>query len=293
MAGTGTNDTDALFTLPLDEFISGRNALAAQLKKAGQLEEANRVKAIAKPTVSAWAANQLYWNHRDAFERLIAAGQRFRQAQAMQLAGKAADMRAPLDERRDALSELSSLAAALLREAGHNPTQDVLRRIGTTLEAISAYTAFPDASRPGRLSADLDPPGFDALSAFEPIAPVAPAGPPRQSKNVTTSEKEAQTRIALAKLSLQDAERSLSDARIRAKSAEVTLKKADADAKAAEMQKREAEERLEQAKATLEQAALLSRRIAAEKEEALKTVAEAERAVQLASEELQSLLKKV
>ena len=48
-------DVDALFTLPLPEFIGARKVLAARLKKAGHGDEANQVKALAKPSISAWA----------------------------------------------------------------------------------------------------------------------------------------------------------------------------------------------------------------------------------------------
>ncbi|HEX6190424.1 MAG TPA: hypothetical protein VFZ40_20390, partial [Pyrinomonadaceae bacterium] len=73
---------DALFKLPLTEFIGARKKLAAQIKKDGNADEAERVKTLAKPPVSAWTVNQLYWTHRDAFEELLATGQRFRRAQA-------------------------------------------------------------------------------------------------------------------------------------------------------------------------------------------------------------------
>ena len=70
------------------------------------------MKALAKPSVTAWAVNQLYWQHREEFDRLIATGQRFRQAQTSGRSGKVADMREALDARRQALSRLSDLAAA-------------------------------------------------------------------------------------------------------------------------------------------------------------------------------------
>ena len=74
-------DVDALFTLPLSEFTGARNALAARLKKAGHGDEANQVRALAKPSISAWAVNQLYWQHREVFDQLMSTGQRFRKAQ--------------------------------------------------------------------------------------------------------------------------------------------------------------------------------------------------------------------
>ncbi len=43
------DDVDALFRLPLTEFISARKTLAARLKKEGHGDQANRVKALVKP----------------------------------------------------------------------------------------------------------------------------------------------------------------------------------------------------------------------------------------------------
>jgi hypothetical protein len=111
-SGKLKDEVDELFKLPLAEFTGARNALAAQLKKTGRADDANLVKTLTKPSISAWAVNQLYWNHRDAFGRLLAAGQRFRKAQTSGLAGKGADMRGSLDARRAALLHLSDLATA-------------------------------------------------------------------------------------------------------------------------------------------------------------------------------------
>src|SRR3977135_1666293 len=97
------DDIDALFKLPLTEFISARKALAARLKKSGLSSEAEGVKASAKPSISAWTVNQLYWRHREAFDELIATGQRFHKAQ---VTGKMVNMREALAARRDALPHL-------------------------------------------------------------------------------------------------------------------------------------------------------------------------------------------
>src|SRR2546425_10996882 len=135
------DDIDALFKLPLTEFVGARKALAARLKQNGLVSEAEGVKALAKPSISAWTVNQLYWRHREAFDELIATGQRFRKAQT---SGKMVNMREARDARREALSRLSDLATEALRDAGHNPSLDTLRRIATTLEALSAYTSLSD-----------------------------------------------------------------------------------------------------------------------------------------------------
>jgi hypothetical protein len=135
------DDVDALFKLPLAEFIGARNDLAARLKGAGRAHDAKLVKALAKPSISAWAVNQLHWKHREALDRLFVTGQRFRQAQTSHTAVRIADIRGSLDARRESLSHLSDLATALLHDAGHNPTPDTIHRITTTLEAVYAYAA--------------------------------------------------------------------------------------------------------------------------------------------------------
>ena len=307
-------DVDALFRLPLTEFTGARNALAAWLKKNGRGEEkaeAARVKALAKPSVSAWAVNQLYWNHREAFARLIASGERFHKAQASRGGGKIADMRTALDARRDALTHLTDLATSSLRDAGPNPGQnpssDTIHRITTTLEGLSAYASRSDGPRPGRLTHDVDPPGFESFSSFVPAAgftkePPRPAPPPKSSSVVTNTRAKVATdhdvrqvgearkaKIAAAKVSLQDAKRSLTVARARAQSLEATQKKAQAEAKEAEQERRDAEERLKKASSASEDASRHARAVAVEVEEAATALHDAERTVKKVSREIMTL----
>lgn len=296
------DDIDALFKLPLTEFVGARKALAARLKQNGLVSEAEGVKALGKPSISAWTVNQLYWRHREAFDELIATGQRFRKAQ---VAGKMLNMREALDARRDALAQMSDLATETLRDAGHNPSPDTLRRIGTTLEALSVATSLSDRTTPGRLTEDIDPPGFDSLSSFTPSAGITKraAAPPRVSpgkKAVTASnkakeatagasrQKERQARINTAKASLQQARKSLSAARAAARSLEVAQKKAESAAKEAAQHKREAEERFKKASAASADAALRAQSIAVELTKATKTLDDAKRTVESATKELEN-----
>ena len=303
------NDLDALFRLPVADFTAARNTLAAQLKKGGRRDESDRVKALAKPSITAWAVNQLYWQHREEFDRLIATGQRFRKAQTSGRPGKVADMREALDARREALAHLSDLATALLRDAGSSPTSETIHRITTTLEAMSAYASFPDAQRPGRLTRDVDPPGFESFASLIPGAgitkmteePVRVAssqksgrapGPRRKAESAGATshfEQTRQAKIAVAKVSLQEARSLLSQERARAQSLEAAQKKANADVKEAEKNRRETEERFEKARLASEDAVRRARSIAAESKAAAKSVEDARRTVEKASNELEKL----
>jgi hypothetical protein len=304
------DDLDALFRLPLAEFTGARNALAARLKQAARRNEVDRVKALAKPSISAWAVNQLYWKHREAFDRLIASGQHVRQAQTSRLGGK--DMRGALDARREELTHLSALASALLRDAGHNPTLDTMRRITATLEAMSAYAAVPDGPAPGRLTQDVDPPGFESLASLMAGAGMAkrteePARVSRSQKSGSAAtktprkaaaavdtrrlEETRQAKIAAAKVSVQEAKRLLADARARVQSVEAAQKSAQAEAKDAEKLRREAEERFKKATAASEDAARHARSAGAEVKEAARAMEDAKRNVEKASKELEAVFR--
>jgi hypothetical protein len=296
------DELDALFTLPLAEFTGVRNALAARLKKEGRLNEADRVKLLAKPPVSAWAVNQLYWSCRDEFEQLMATGKRFHSAQASRSAAKAANMRDSLEARRQALVELSDLASKLLQEAGHNPSQDTLRRVTTTLEALSAYALLPDGPTPGRLTHDVDPPSFELLASLitggatkthSEVPTRSSAIPAARQKSTANAEARQirQAKIAEAKLLLQEAKKSLSDARAKSQSLEAAQKKATAEAKEAEKYKRAAEERLKRATAVSENATRRAQTASEEAQAAAQASEDAKRALDEATKELESLLK--
>jgi hypothetical protein len=304
-------EVDALFQLPLMEFTAARNALAARLKKAGQADEAERVKSLAKPSVSAWVVNQLYWRHRKAFDALLKTGEAFRSAQAAQLAGHATDIRGPLEGRRASLAEMAGRAADVLKQAGHTASPDTMRRITMTLEALSTYGLLPEAPPSGRLTDDIDPPGFETLAALVPRVGGGSArgsGPsrviafqpqPRQHKarKKAGSPEEAarereQERAAMRvdrRAAVQAAEAALREARKEAQQAEAALKKAAAAAKAAEAAKAALDAKLEQAVKDADEARQQARRVAVEAEEAAQVVDESERALEKARRELASL----
>jgi hypothetical protein len=308
-----TTAGDELFRLPLSEFTAARNALVAKLKQDGDSEESDRIKALSKPPVSAWVVNQLYWKHQSAFDRLFAAGEQFREAQAAQLAGKSADLRGPLDARREALGELTKLAAEVLREAGHPPSPEIMRRIMTTLEALATYGNHSGAPPAGRLTSDIDPPGFEALAALVPsgthhrsgtakgqaaprVIPFNQPKPQRPARKAADdredsrrAEQERRERQNEARKTLREAERALAEAQRAAERARAEMKEAAARAKAAEKDKAALEARFEKLSAAAEAARQAARQVASRAEEAAQAVDDAERAVAAAREQLRSV----
>ena len=192
----------ALYQAPLGEFVAERKRLAGELKAGGDKAGATRLAACKRPTVSAWAVDQLYWHARDAFDAMLATAARLRKGE---LAARGAH--------QAAIAALRQRAAAMLGAAGHGASEAVLRRIATTLAAIAAAGGFaPDP--PGALAEDRDPPGFEAMpdvlevpapvAAPKPVAhargePLPPPPPPRDEAAERRAQREhARERIAAA-----------------------------------------------------------------------------------------------
>lgn len=261
-------EIDALFQLPLAEFTGARNALAKQLKSEGRTLDAERVKALVKPSAPAWAVNQLYWQDPKAIERLLALGERIRKAQTGKL--KNADLRALIDEKKQMTTALQTKATAILEEAGHAASVDSMRRVSATLESLAAWGQMEGVPKAGRLTADLDPPGFDTLAAlmsgkkFEGEKVLLFRAPKRTEDPAATRARQHEA--------VQAAEKALREARRDAERAESALAKANARAETVEKQKQEIEARYAEAKEAV-------RLASNEAKKAAQAVADAERAL--------------
>lgn len=158
-------EIDALYRLPLAEFVAARNALA---KKIGGGAQAKFVKALAKPTVVPWAVNQLYWRARPAYDQLLAAGRSLREAQIGALEGRkgaAEAARRATDAHRKTLDSALIRALRVAASAGERPADDEVRRV---LETLSLAPTHPE--KPGRLTTVVRPAGFEALAGVTPVA---------------------------------------------------------------------------------------------------------------------------
>jgi hypothetical protein len=141
----------SLFQAPLDQFVAERKRLAGELKTAGDKPGAAKLLKLGRPPISAWAVDQLWWQARDAFEALFETAQDLRDGKLQAMAAH-----------RDAIARLRAHASKILTAADHGATEATLRKVTQTLSALAAAGDWePDA--PGALSADRDPPGFEAV----------------------------------------------------------------------------------------------------------------------------------
>ena len=222
-------EIDRLYTLPLGEFVAARNELAKALRKAGDRAAAADVKALAKPTVSAWAVNQLARSERQGVRTLLAAGERLRAAQERVLAGgPARELRDAADAERKAVARLVAAARVVLADAGLAATETTLDRVGETLRAAAVDEEARDLLERGRLTRDLDAAGFGPLPASLPASrPPRGAGgraaeprvDDRRRERAEATLRERRAEVSELSASLRDAERRADEARRAAEAA--------------------------------------------------------------------------
>jgi hypothetical protein len=190
-----TPDHDArveeLYRLPLDQFTGARNALAKELKQP-------QIKELEKPSIAAWAVNQLYWKERRSYDALTHAGERLHGEHRTLISGKPADIRSAEQAHREAMRAAVDKVRTLLNEGGHAATEATLTAVQETLKAL------PSNDPPGRLVKPLKPRGFEALagiptgqaSGVRRQAPGAkPQGPgPRPQVSGSTDEAPTEPR---------------------------------------------------------------------------------------------------
>jgi hypothetical protein len=161
------DEAERLFELPLDEFVAERRALASALRHAGRRAEAQNVSKLPKPTVAAWAANQILRSQRRDVGRLLKAGTALEQAQdaAIGGAGDNASLRESLQEHREALDQLTRALRGLLDAHGHSLTDAVILRARDTLAAISLDPELRPYASAGNLTKEHTFAGGFELSA--------------------------------------------------------------------------------------------------------------------------------
>jgi hypothetical protein len=147
---SSSDEAVALFGEAPETFIAARDALARRLQEEGRRDDAATVKALRKPTVPAWALNQLARRDPKGVEALLETGAELRAAQQAALSsGRAPDrLRAASVARREAVDELVRTASNVLTEAGRAPGPH-LDAIRTGLEAASVNAAAGEDLRKG------------------------------------------------------------------------------------------------------------------------------------------------
>lgn len=174
------DEIDDLYRRSLGDFVGARNELAKRVK-AEDKEAAAEIRTLSKPSVAAWVVNQLHWQDSAPFASLLDAGEAARVLQARAMRGEpTSGLAEALAARQRSLADLERLAELRLRAAGLATSTATMRQVSATLEALAAYGRAGEAPRAGRLTKELEPPGFGVLAGLGITAPPAPSETPRR-----------------------------------------------------------------------------------------------------------------
>lgn len=224
---------DELFDLPPAAFTAARDALAKKLKAEGDEDAAAEVKALRRPTVAAWAVNQVARSSPELIDAVVAAGAALADAQSAVLGGgDKKGMRTAMAARRDAVAAATRAAVKLAGEAQRDA-------ISATFDAAATDESAAEAVRAGRLTKELDAPsgfGGDLASVFALPEPAAPS---------KADEEKARKAREKAEKVLADAEAKADAAELRRASLEQELAEATEAAESAAEEARRLREALD------------------------------------------------
>jgi hypothetical protein len=260
-------ELDRLFRLPPGELVEARNALADELKRAGDKAGAARIKAIKRAVPVAWAINQVRFEQPALLERARVVTDELRELHATPGAS-AKRLGEAAVQQRVAMQAVVDAALRAGRNAGMSENVLQPRKVFTT---VQAWLTGKGDEAPGRMTQELEASGFDAfagmtLPVIAPIASPAPVTAPVAPPVTTEPMIEAVDRAAL-----EQAERRVAQLESLATAAQDQIHKRESEHAAAQLSLdqartsvREAERQLIELRAMLEERAReLDRRAAA------------------------------
>jgi hypothetical protein len=185
-----------LYGLPLEEFVPARNEAAKAARKAGDADAAGAIAALRKPTVAAWAVNQLARRNRRDVDLLLDSGKRLLDAQRTSLEGGGRDQ---LDAARAGLEgAVERLVAAARDLLGASASDATLGRVTETLRAAALSPDGRPLLASGTLTKELQETGWELLSGLAPATAPSPRGDdaPAEAKKKRKQALRAELRAA-------------------------------------------------------------------------------------------------
>jgi hypothetical protein len=190
-------DVDELYDAPLDQFVPRRGELARELRRQGKREQAAEVAALRKPSVAAWAVNQLVRTQPGSVAELFEAGDDLQEAHRTATAGRgdASSLRTAAQRERSAVDQLIEAARGLLTTDGHELSPTIIDRVADTLRAAALDDEAREQVREGRLERELRHVGLGVLAGGGALgSATAPATPRARKPAVQKRAKDAQGR---------------------------------------------------------------------------------------------------
>jgi len=176
-----------LYALPPGRFTIARDEYVVSARATGQHRLAAEVAKLRKPTLAAWAVNQLVRDQGEMLQRLLDIG---RQLLDAQLGLRAGDLRRLTRQRNQILVELTQRARTLSALAGESLSSATLEQVRGTL---TAAVADPDNAREvcsGRLTRALSYSGFGVEDRSAAQRPALRAVPPLPTSDPAPARPE-------------------------------------------------------------------------------------------------------
>ena len=274
---------EQLYALQPEEFVAARDAAVRSARADGDADAAGELKALRRPSVSAWLVNQLVREQGDLVEQLLDLGPELARAQAQ---GQGDELRALGAQRRELVDAVVRQAVAL---AGRDVTAAVRDEVSSTLETALADPGAAEAVRSGMLVRALSYAGFGGVDLEGAVARTGTPPAPRKPKAGARKEDDLPDRIAAAEAAALAAAGRLDDA-VRA--CEQAQREQAAAHERVESARQEADRRREQlaeAEATAAQADSRRRKADKAADAAVETVRKRQEAEEQARAELDSL----
>lgn len=229
---------DELFALPPKDFTRRRNEMAKQLKAGGDNQGAQAVAALPKPSLSAWALNQVArWNSK-MIKELVRIDETLRKP------GSSTEFRRASGERNRIVRDIVEAASSILQNNGHTAGAAVVQKLTQTLLAIGTDEEARQALVHGRLVKDLDP-GNQMWEVDVPAAESEPLAGDRDEAQPSAAEPDkAETERRRKQLSdeIDDLLRAADEQRRAAHRAREKAEKSRAEAEAADAAAQQAEQ---------------------------------------------------
>ncbi len=168
-----TPEIAELYRGPLSEFIARRTAIAKELA-ATDAAAAASVRKLRKPSLAAWAIDQVAAQEPRHVAELLAAGADARDAQRAVAEGTASgdDLRAAVARLREAVEQAARSAESTLDSSGHTVGEATVRQIRDSLHAAATGGSHSRVALwRGTLDANLSPAGFGESTRGDPDPP--------------------------------------------------------------------------------------------------------------------------
>lgn len=204
-----------LYAAAPGDFVATRDRFVREAREAGDRELAAKLRALRRPTQSAWLVNLLVRERPELVEELLTMGAEFRGGElTRQRMGELSTAR------RELLQRVVEEAAALSEAAGVRFSDDKAREVEATFGAAMADDAAAERLQAGQLSTALSYSGFGPQLQLVPSpepgpgpgsGPSAARTPPATRPAAVPVDNTLRERRAEARAAVRAAERVLLD----------------------------------------------------------------------------------